>query len=274
VLRNCKLRTLRAGNFLLVNFRHFAPATAAIDTAWCESASSGDQWKPTGLAWGTNNGPIQLENPTGIFGVQKPGDARQLSNPHTAATEKIVADLAYCLGLPVPPVTLWDRGASAGAPRLVCVSAWAFEQALQWGQADPGLTQPQRDALLPVASAMMPFESWISAQDRQNPGNVLIGLSPAGEIAGAWIDYAFSLDHVWRGNLVAGCAVCPLYPAVGNLAPEMVKITVDRISSLDDGVIKRIINRIPADYLPRAVADNVIKNLLARRADVTTLLHT
>jgi hypothetical protein len=258
----------------LINFRGFAPATAAIDKAWCECASSSDQWKSTGLGWGTNNGPIQLQNSAGVLGVQKPGDARQLNNPHTAATEKIVADLAYCLGLPIPPITLCDRGASAGPPRFVCVSAWAFEQALQWGQAEPGMTSAQRDALLPWASAIMPFESWISAQDRQNPGNMLVGLSPSGQVAGAWIDYAFSLDYAWQGNLVAGCAVCPLYPALGNPVAEMVKMTVDRISALDDGVIEGIINRVPADYLPRAVANNVIRNLLARRADVTTLLHT
>jgi hypothetical protein len=257
----------------LIDFRCFAPKTAAIDKAWCECASSGDQWKPTGVAWATNNGPVQLDNGSGVLGVQKPGDARVLNNPFTAATEKIVADLAYVLGLPVPPVTLWDRGQSAGAPRFVCISAWAFEQTLQWGQAEAGVTELQRNALLAWASAMMPFEAWISAQDRQNPGNMVVGLSPAGEIGGAWIDYAFSLDHIWRGNIVAGCAILPLYPPFANPEEEMVKMTVDRISGLDDAVIEGIVNRIPAEFLPRPVAENVIRNLLARRAEVTTLLH-
>jgi hypothetical protein len=155
----------------------------------------------------------------------------------------------------------------------VCISAWAFQQALQWGQAEAGVTQAQRDALLAWASAMMPFESWIGAQDRQNAGNMLVGMSPIGEIAGAWIDYAFSLDHTWKGGLVAGCAVLPLYPALGNPAAEMVKLVVDRISALDDAVIEGIVKRVPSEYLPQPVAVNVIRNLLARRADVTTLLH-
>src|SRR5260221_12834623 len=106
---------------LLPDFRRFADATRAIDSGWSSCASSGDIWNRTGVVWGTNNAPIQVGNATSVLGVQKPGHDHP-DNPNTAATEKIVADLAYHLRLPVPPATLSDRGAAAGAPRYVAVS--------------------------------------------------------------------------------------------------------------------------------------------------------
>jgi hypothetical protein len=256
---------------LVPDFRRFAASTRAVDENWSTSASSNDVWTPTGIVWGTNNGPVQLVNGHGLLGVQKPGHDHP-TNPHTAATEKIVADLAYQLGLPVPPLTLWDRGAPAGEPRRVAVSAWAYDNALQWDQAAPGLSAAQQDALRPWASAMVPFESWIAAQDRQNPGNVLVSTDTNGEILAAWIDYAFSLDHVWCGNHIVDCSIPQVYPPVGAPLPEIMKEVADTIVAMDNAIIEGIVNRIPVEYLPRAIADNIIRNLLTRRSSVRALL--
>jgi hypothetical protein len=129
----------------LPDFRRFAAATQAIDQTWSSCDSTNDAWAPTGIAWGTNNGPLQVKNAAGVVGVQKPG-RDGVTNPYTAATEKIIADLAHQLKLPVPPVTLWDRGQAAGAPRYVAVSAWAYENTLTWAQAEPGLDAAQKAA--------------------------------------------------------------------------------------------------------------------------------
>lgn len=257
---------------VLPNFRRFADATRAIDVRWSSCACSGDAWAPTGIGWGhTNNRPVQVTTPSGLIGVQKPGHGNP-TNPQTAATEKIVADLAHHLGLPVPPVTLWDRGTSAPLPRLVAISAWAYTNAITWGQAEPGMTPPQRAALVPWASAMVPFECWISAADRQNPGNVLIGVDPSGEVLGAWIDYSFALDHIWKGNNMPQCHVPPMYPPVGAALQDAMIEVADRIVGIDNATVEGIINRIPSEYLPRPVADNIARNLLSRRAGVRALL--
>lgn len=257
---------------VLPNFRRFADATRAIDVRWSSCACSGDAWAPTGIGWGhTNNRPVQVTTPSGLIGVQKPGHGNP-TNPQTAATEKIVADLAHHLGLPVPPVTLWDRGTSAPLPRLVAISAWAYTNAITWGQAEPGMTPPQRAALVPWASAMVPFECWISAADRQNPGNVLIGVDPSGEVLGAWIDYSFALDHIWKGNNMPQCHVPPMYPPVGAPLQDAMIEVADRIVGIDNATVEGIINRIPSEYLPRPVADNIARNLLSRRAGVRALL--
>ena len=223
------------------------------------------------MAWATNNSPLQVANAAGVLGVQKPGQDA-VTNPYTAATEKIVADLAHHLRLPVPPVTLWDRGAAAGDPRYVAVSAWAYEGAITWVQGEPGLTAAQRTALLPWASAMVSFESWIGADDRQNPSNMLVAVDPGGEVLGAWIDYAFSLDYVWKGNHVPGCQVPPVYPPVGAAMSQVMIEVADRIAGVDNALIEGIVNRIPSTYLPRPIADNIIRNLQSRRANVRALL--
>lgn len=250
-------------------FRRFAAATCAIEAAWSTTVSSGDTWKETGIRWTTNNGPSQMANASGMLGVQKPGISGA-SNPHTAATEKIVADLAYKVGLPVPPVTLWDRGAAADDPRFVAISAWAFQQPFTWAQIETLLTHAQRQQLIRPASAMIPFEVWINADDRHNAGNVLVGFESE-EAIGAWIDYAFSLDYLWKGNVCPGCAVTPMYPQVGVADTVSMKSTADRIAAVDSKTIEEIINRVPSGYLPRGVADNIILNLLARQTGVRSL---
>jgi hypothetical protein len=213
---------------------------------------------------------VQVGNATGLLGVQKPGHGRP-SNIHTAATEKIVADLAAVIGLPIPPVTLWDRGAASGDPQYVAVSAWAFEQPLTWQQGEKSLDAVQRDQLIRPASSIIPFEAWISAQDRQNAGNVLITLDATGAALGAWIDYAFALDHGWKGNNNAACPVGPLYPPVGAADVRVMREVADEIAAIDNQTIEGIINRIPSSYLARGAADNIIANLISRRAAVRAL---
>jgi hypothetical protein len=256
---------------LLPDFRRFAAATRAIDVGWSTCPTSNEVWTPTGVSWATNNGPLQVVNAAGVVGVQKPG-VDGVSNPYTAATEKIVADLAYHLRLPIPPMTLWDRGTALGPPRYVAVSAWAHEGAITWGQAEPGVTPAQRASLLPWVSAMVPFESWIAAEDRQNAGNMLVAVDPQGEVLGAWIDYAFSLDYTWKGNHMPGCHVPPAYPAVGAPMTDVMIEVADMIQGIENALIEGIVNRIPSTYLPRAIADNIILNLQSRRSAVRALL--
>jgi hypothetical protein len=120
-------------------------------------------------------------------------------------------------------------------------------------------------------SCNIPFEVWIDAQDRQNNGNVLVSVELSGAILGAWIDYAFALDHTWRGNLGGACVVTPLYPPVGAVDNGMMKRVAEAIAGIDNATVEGIINRIPSSFLPRNVADNIIQNLLSRRTAVRAL---
>jgi hypothetical protein len=253
---------------LKLDLRQFAPSTDAICEAWCGCASIGQTWNLTGMSWATNNGPLQVSSQDGFLGVQKPG-RDGVTNPYTAATEKIVADLAGVIGLPIPPVTLWDRGAAAGDPRFVAMSAWAFSSALTWAQAETLLTAEQKLSLAGAASAVLPFEVWVSAQDRQNPGNMLVdGNLVDNQARGAWIDYSFSLDYFWKGNLDVSTNVPQIYPPVGGLDVSRAREAATAISMVDPATIEGIVNRVPEDYLPKAAGQNIIRNLLARQAPV------
>ena len=253
------------GTALPFDFRRFAPATAAIEAAWSTTASSGDAWLDTPTKWGTNTGPALVRTAGGFQAVKKPG--LPMAGNMIAAREKIAADLAYLLELPVPPVTLWDTGCGVYA----AVSALAFVSSLTWGQAQKLLTGPQTAELIPAMSAMIPFESWIDAQDRQNEGNVLVGIEPTGRAVGAWIDYTFSMDHVWQGNMKVACAVPPQYPPVGAPDAAVIMEVAEKIATIKDAEVEEIINRIPGNCLPAASAASIRDNLLARRAPVRAL---
>lgn len=254
------------------NFRFFAPLTQNADQSWSSCLSSGDEWKLTGEQWATNTGPIGVENAAGLKGVQKPGNNLQ-PQLYIAATEKIVADLAHFLQLPVPPVTIWDRGLGAGDPRFVAVSAWAQVGVLQWQQVMMTVTPEQQMALCPAASAMVPFETWIGAQDRQNGGNMLVAVDSSGAVQGYWIDYAFSLNHSWVGNKHHTCQVAPMYPSVGSVDDAVVRDVTAKIMALSDATITEIVNRIPEECLPRPIADIILDNLLGRRASLARVFN-
>lgn len=248
------------------NFRRFAPLTMQVEAVWSTSVITTDVWTATGVGWGhTNTKPIEVKNAADYKAVQKPGNPTK--GNLIPAREKIAADLAYIVGLPVPPVVLRDIGGGT----FVAISGMAFETSVTWGQAKGGLGGVQGAALIDAASAMLPFEAWIDAQDRHNEGNVLIGLMPSGEPIPAWIDYAFSMDLVWGGNLKTACTLSPVYPPVGAVNPALMTEVAERILAIKDEDIEGVVKRIPRECLPEPVADIICQNLLARRAPVRAL---
>lgn len=87
------------------NFRGFSAELELLADVWSTSAITTDTWNPTGKRWGTSSQPFEVANQNNIRGVAKPGAAIN-DRCLRAAHEKIVSDLAYVLGLPIPPVVL------------------------------------------------------------------------------------------------------------------------------------------------------------------------
>lgn len=132
-------------------FRNFSAEIEALADIWSASVMTTDQWVPTGRAWGTNSSPLEVGNRNNVRGVAKPG--RLIGDKCLRAMhEKIVSDLAYVLGLPVPPVILWDRGAGHD-DRYCAVSAWAFGGANEWPHVKGKLKPVQIEAAKHVAGA-------------------------------------------------------------------------------------------------------------------------
>jgi hypothetical protein len=250
------------------SYRSFADTIEELAKDWARKCCSSETWDDLGWFGGSESRPFRVSNQK-IIGLAKPGMQKVDGIPR-AAHEKIASDLAFELGLPVPPVILWDRQ-SAGDPnreRYVAISAWAFTPALSWDEGSKNLSEDSRKQASVVVSAMLPFETWISAQDRKSD-HLLIKVV-GGRLEVAFIDYAFSLSQSWPG-IDANVGQSPSYvPVVRDNAA--IGAVSDRILNFGNDKIKTIIERIPNEYLPQSRREIIIANLLSRRNKIKRIM--
>jgi len=180
-----------------VAFRRFSAEIEALARAWSTSAVSTDTWTPTGKSWGSNSNPIMVVNQNSLQGVAKPGSPRP-DKVLRAANEKICSDLAYMLNLPIPPVTLWDRGNGFVGERYCAISAWAFAQCIEWPAAKPKLSAAQIDQAKHIAGAMKVFDTWTASSDR-NDAHVLV--ADDGHVKSIGLAYIVVSDVFRNGTL-------------------------------------------------------------------------
>jgi hypothetical protein len=247
-------------------FRNFSPELEVLADAWSTSANSTDTWNTTGKKWGTNSQPFEVANQNSIRGVAKPG-AIINDTCLRAAHEKIVSDLAYVLGLPIPPVILWDRGEGHAGARYTAISAWAFQKANEWQVVKPSLKPAQVEAAKRVAGAMRAFDTWIAASDRKS-SHVLVSDDGAEETIGiAQIDYAFALSYEWCGVAGMQPEPRPAFPDGVDFERAACDEIADSIEKLEELRISEIVNRVPLEYYSAiAGAKDVIRSqLLSRR---------
>jgi hypothetical protein len=247
-----------------MSYRAFSAEIESMAQVWSTSAMTTDIWTPTGQTFGTNSQPIVVTNQNNIRGVAKPG-APIPDRCLRAAHEKIVSDLAYVLGLPVPPVILWDRGAGHVGDRWCAVSAWAFSKAAEWPQVRAKLSAKQLTEATKIAGAMRAFDTWISAGDRRDD-HVLADDSDAGDALGlAYIDYAFALSFEWCGVTGAQPEPRPAFPSGIGFDANVCLETSQLIVNIEELTIAEIVNRIPAEYFFDGARDATLSGLLTRR---------
>jgi hypothetical protein len=207
-------------------------------------------------------------------GYAKPFAARS-ANPETqpvAACEKIASDLAYELGLPVPPVTLFERNKSGPTQaRYHSVSAPPFLIVYRWDviKRNRAVLNAVRAYAAPAMSAMVAFDTWLECEDhKDHPGNLLVtttaGATPKVNLA--WIDYAASLTKTWRGNGCDSSFAAPMYDPALRADAATMRETIDAIEAVADATIERIVARIPDIFL-RQQDKHVIMIGLRRRRD-------
>lgn len=252
-----------------MSFRNFSDESEALATRWANLVTTEDHWtfvrkvsEALGVGdtesspWLAQCGPIQC--------VAKPGTP----NKPRAAIEKIVSDLAFHLGLPVSPTILWNRG--EGDPRHFALIAWAFEPFLVWDKAVGLLTEEEKNALIPVFSAIKAFEMWISADDRGSKHSLVYVADKKCGPQVAFIDYAYSLCHHWNQDdhpNTKNRAFMPMAEDRGAICQ-----VVERIAQLDEGTVNQVVNRIPEDFLPSDKRGFVVQNLLSRRHRLPQML--
>lgn len=196
-----------------------------------------------------------------------------------AAREKIASDLAYDLGISVPPVILADRANAGAEEAYVAVSLVMFPRQDSWDTVRRALERSHpvaeyyRKTLPTQAARAWAFDTWLGQADHQdaNPDNIIFGYDPA-DVAGTgrfvFLDYAFSMGHLgsWDGEHVSYCPPASI-PALMRLAldPEELTRMVAAIESVADGQVQDIVNRIPVSHLDSGERALIADGLMRRR---------
>jgi hypothetical protein len=252
-----------------MSFRCFAAADEEHAAGWADAVETTIGWT-LGPAIGTGeSGSFHIASPDGKRGACKPAFAGD-TTPR-AAHEKISSDLAFQLSLPVPAICLWTNPSDQSR---YAISAWAFSQAMTWGEVATRLTPTFMKNAVPAFSAARVFHTWIGDTDHGgNPGNVLVDVaSDENNPRVAFIDHAFSMSHVgdFRDGPVR--AVPFSYLPGMSIDGEATNKMIGKINQLEATMIENIVRRIPDPFLPAARVDAILAGLLRRRGELSALL--
>jgi len=250
----------------------FEPREQRLARLWSQTAVNEETWTLGDYIGRGESGARRITNRDGLTGVAKNAFWHSING---AAHEKIAADLGHQLGIPVPPVALWQQSDTGS---LYSISAEAFPQHVSWDQARilGHLTTEFRKNARPILSAGYLFHAWIGDRDHgENPGNVVVNTdSSEMRPALAFVDHCLSMSY--KGSWFDA----PFTVGDGTyyglrreeMARDVLKDCVGRIMRLPESEIDTIVRRVPEAYLPQVDADLICRGLLARREQLSTLL--
>lgn len=208
------------------------------------------------------------------FAWAKPARASNPADAPCPAHEKIAADLADLLELPIPPVALSNKTEGMGLAKVVALSYEALPQGKPWAKLSDAQKDQAKAKLLPTFSAMWVFNAWVCDTDHNwNVGNVIVEIFPDGLVNTAFIDYSNALTHAWkppanpqaqdwskRNDPYNPCDKAAMAEAIG------------RIEKLPSQQIASIIGRTPGDCLAADLAKHLTEGLEARRKQLKAIL--
>jgi hypothetical protein len=261
-------------NMAVSPLRVFSESVEVLAKQWRSAALSTDSWKATGKA-GEQGGEAQGYHVTcgTLNAYAKPSTPNP--NPR-AANEKIASDLAYDLGLPLPPVVLhkWSQ-IPVGTQACVALSLIPFLAVHKWAvvKAVPELEKQLKSDLQRAASAMVAFDTWLQNSDRANDGNLLVSradLNPGESLRVAYIDYSNSLLHGWLSSDYKSITPVGIYPDGCPVDETTVRETVDKIEAISDAEIKTVVERIPDEFFTDSKKEKslAIEGLIYRKSKI------
>lgn len=203
------------------------------------------------------------------------------SDKYRAAREKIAADLAYDLGLCVPPVLLATRQDALGAEETnVCVSLVLYARQWSWQQIRQLINAGAQDEITQLASASLAdaaalahvFDTWVDQYDHNDhPHNIVFGYTPEmpdKEHAFVFLDYSFSmgLDGRWRNNgyMQINPAGFPLLMKQA-ITEDALEEAISRIQGYPEQKINQIVNKIPESHLDVTDRELIVGGLCYRK---------
>jgi hypothetical protein len=247
-----------------MTYRRFAAAEEEIDDDWSAKAEAVDEWTLGAPIGRGEAGSVHATSNKGRLGACKL--AFQGDMPR-GAHERIAADIARALGLPVPPVCLWVNPVTAIA---YSISAWAFAQALTWGEMKNQLSAVFMQNVAATFSAARVFHTWIGDTDHNNnDGNVVVDVTATEQAPGfAFIDHAFSMSYTNGFDSAPLAVVPPSYIPAPQLDALATAGMVRAINDLAPDFIDNTVTRIPTAFLPQARGQAIIRGLMKRRTEL------
>jgi len=218
--------------------------------------------------------------PSGQIGYLKPLNHNP-GHPR-AALEKIASDLAFEVGVNVPPVVLYVRpDAQAPQPREVAISlvpdkVFEWQYLFQFGAPDGGITLPALAHLarqvLGVSSGVVALDAWLGNTDRNNPRNAILDCTP-GTNPGTmfFLDFANTMIHggQWdedRYKHFVRVGVPAFF--AGAIDQGRVRATAEAIKGLTDAMLEEIVMRLPPAFLAQDARGHLLGCLRWRKEQV------
>ena len=212
----------------------------------------------------------------GLRGLLKPSkpDAADIRALPRAAHEKIAADLAFDLGLPVPPAVLVDGKACGGLVQAAVVSLVLYPEVHRWDHvtATPASLAIGSHILRSTRAAwsgIVAFDAWLGNTDRHNATNLLIGIDTSTESPSAeavFCDYANSMLYSqWKKGSCPAVAVPDVVLVLSALRDRDAALaTAEKIRAYSAEKIAEIVNRIPETHLAPEGREVIIECLAER----------
>lgn len=256
-----------------------------LRTIWRTELLSTDTWtiSTIGQIAAGEAGGFRVENPIAPFGAYlKPRNLHPGGTPR-AANEKIVADLAYELGMSVPPVVLYHRNpVTAGEESRCCLSLVMYGEIYEWGCLFGAtkwvLPEPAKGLVLNIIRSSMArysetlaLDLLIGQTDRHSDRNVVFGIDPTDQADAAFmfVDHSFTLNHDkrWDAKGWTNIGAVPL-PDVfrESLSKPRLVTGAEKIAALPDETVRSIVWRIPDEYMAEQQKKVVSDGLIGRKA--------
>lgn len=256
------------------------PSNEDVARAWRAEVVSSADWVPAANQAGANHGECG-----GLFVTTAGFDRRAYLKPAKAerwpapaAKEKIASDLAFELGLPVPPAVLYSRPGGDGAyPSEVVLSLVMYARQWPW---ETIRNQPQSESPLwaaltkvfGVCSGMLAFDTWVGQADHgDHPHNIIWGYDPPDYSTSRVLFLDFVRSMGWAGDWNNGgwknLSKIP-YPLLlqQHVDKNLLSETAEAIRVLPEATIKEIVYRIPETHLTTQQKDLIFEGLVGRQS--------
>lgn len=212
--------------------------------------------------------PRHATREDGLKGVAKPAIQAGGGTPR-AAHEKIAADLACHLGLPVPPVLLWTDPTTR---ELYAISSWACRQPEVW-QNQKGLLSATfvKNCSQFIADITI-FHSWIGDTDR-NEGNTIVDMeSNETDPKLFFIDHAFCFGYNPRFHGHDPAWVTHNYYPAHHIAKTQMSSITDLVEKMQPDLISDVVGRIPDAFLSPDKRSGITQELVRRQSVLRRVL--